>query len=323
MIRVQLFDPISQSIEIGGAELIERWVSNTSLKIWVDLQDNALKKESLLLEETFGLHPLAIEDAQKLRHPPKLERFDDVIFLLLKGLDADSENIDFGTIQVAIFVADRFLITRHSNKSLSTDALWRKVSSNNKIWNQGTQTLALDLVRLIVDRYLDVLLKLEPRLDELEDEIQANPKDTLLHELSDYRSRLKKMRRYLTYQVQLFGELKGSTDYPIEKSLEHDIIDIYERLERASSLANLYSELATDLIDSYISLASHHLNNIMKILTVVTVVFVPLTFMAGIYGMNFEHMPELHYEHGYYFLLSMMILLAVILLFVFRKVKWL
>lgn len=322
MIRVQLFDANTDRIETGGAELIERWQLDTTSKIWVDLQDNSLEEESRLLKDYFGLHPLAIEDAQRSRHPPKLERFDDVIFVLLKGLDAQSSNMDFGTIQISIFVANRFLITRHSNDSLSTNRLWEIAAVDSTLIQKGTHSLALDLARLVVDRYLDILLSLEPRLEELEDEIQTKPKDTLLHELSDYRIRLKKMRRYLTYQVQLFQELKSGTEYAIDHSLTHDIVDIYERLERASSLAKLYYELASDLMDSYISLASHHLNNIMKILTVVTVIFVPLTFMVGVYGMNFEHMPELHLQNGYYFLLGAMALVAISLLLIFRKVKW-
>ena len=323
MIRAHLFNPVSGQIETGGVELVDRWMADTSSLVWVDLQDNPMLEESRLLENAFGLHPLAIEDAQKQRHPPKLERFGDVVFVLLKGLDAQSDSIDFGTIQVALFVSDRFLITRHTKESVSTDKLWHRVAADGQLLHKGTYALALDLARLVVDRYLDILLNLEPRLDELEDEIQTNPKDTLLHELSNYRTRLKKMRRYLTYQVQLFQELKNSADYRIDQALAHDIVDIYERLERANSLANLYYELACDLMDSYLSLASHHLNNIMKILTVVTVVFVPLTFMAGIYGMNFEYMPELHHQHGYYFLLGAMFSVAVVLLFIFRKVRWL
>lgn len=322
MIRVQFFNAHSDCIEIGGIELIERWLADSTAKIWVDLQDNTHEEESHLLKVYFGLHSLAIEDAQKPRHPPKLERFDDVIFVLLKGLDAQSNNIDFGTIQVAIFVTDRFLITRHSDVSLSTNKLWDIAAANCQFWHKGTHSLALDLARFVVDRYLDILLNIETRLEELEDEIQKKPKDTLLHELSDYRTRLKKMRRSLTYQVQLFHELKSNTDYRIDAELTHDIVDIYERLERASSLANLYYELASDLMDSYISLASHHLNNIMKTLTIVTVIFVPLTFMAGIYGMNFDHMPGLHYHDGYFFLLGTMALVVMILLFIFRKVRW-
>lgn len=322
MIRIQLFNAHSDRIEIGGAELIERWLVDSTAKIWVDLQDNTHEEESHLLKVYFGLHPLAIEDAQKSRHPPKLERFDDVIFVLLKGLDAQSNNIDFGTIQVAIFVTSRFLITRHSDVSLSTNKLWDIAAADSKFWHKGTHALALDLARFVVDRYLDILLNIEARLEELEDEIQKKPKDTLLHELSDYRTRLKKMRRSLTYQVQLFHELKSNTDYRIDEELTHDIVDIYERLERAGSLANLYYELASDLMDSYISLASHHLNNIMKTLTIVTVIFVPLTFMAGIYGMNFDHMPELHYQASYFILLGAMALVVIILLCIFRKVRW-
>jgi magnesium transporter len=322
MIRVQLYNPKDDSLVTGGEELIEQWQTDTNLRIWLDLEGNPKKSEHSLLQQCFNIHPLAIEDAQRQRHPPKLERFDDVLFVLLKGLDAETNSIEFGTIQIAMFISDRFLITRHSDHSISTEKLWGRLSKSKQSWQKGTSVIALSLVRLIVDRYLEILLHLEPRLDELEDEIQSNPKDTHLHELSNYRTRLKKMRRYLAYQVQLFNELKDNPEYAIEKSLDHDIVDIYERLERASSLANLYTELTTDLMESYISLASHHLNNIMKILTVVTVIFVPLTFMAGIYGMNFEHMPELHFKHAYYFLLGTMIVVAIFLLFVFRKIKW-
>ena len=323
MIRAQLYDPESKRVETGGQELIARWQEDNSSIIWLDLQDNAISEERALLKQHFGLHPLAIEDAQRLRHPPKIERFGDSVFVLLKGLDAQTDSIHFGTIQLAIFVSDRFFITRHTGVSVSTSKLWGKAETTLKLWEKGPYTFALMLARFVVERYLNILLNLEPRLDELEDEIQTNPKDTLLHELSGYRTRLKKMRRYLTYQVQLFDELRNSKDYRIDQALAHDIVDIYEHLERANSLANLYYELACDLMDGYISLASHHLNNIMKILTVVTVIFVPLTFMAGIYGMNFEHMPELRFQHGYYFLLGAMLVVAVILLIIFRKIKWL
>jgi magnesium transporter len=105
-------------------------------------------------------------------------------------------------------------------------------------------------------------------------------------------------------------------------ALEHELNDVFEQQERANSLTTLYYELASDLIESYISIASHRLNQVMKILTIITAVFVPLSFLAGIYGMNFENMPELHSASGY-FLLGVMAGIALLLLFIFRKMRWL
>jgi magnesium transporter len=183
--------------------------------------------------------------------------------------------------------------------------------------------LALRLCRIMVDRYLGILLALEPRLEELEDEILSSPRDELLGELAGYKSSLKKLRRIFAYHQQVFSALRNG-DYPLfGAEIVHELNDVYEHQERAVSLSGLYYELAVDLVESYISLASHHLNQIMKVLTIVTVIFVPLSFLAGLYGMNFENIPELHARYGYFILLGVMVGIAVTLLALFRKKRWL
>ena len=142
-------------------------------------------------------------------------------------------------------------------------------------------------------------------------------------ELMGYKTDLRKFRRVLLYHVQVFTELMQAPPPQVRKERVHEIKDVYEHQERASSLATLYYEVASDLIDGYISLASHRLNNIMKVLTIVTTIFVPLGFLAGIYGMNFEYMPELKSPSGYFVLLGVMATLVVTLLLVFRKWRWL
>ena len=266
---------------------------------------------------------LAVSDALRERHPPKLEHFEDYTFLLLRGLSAESKDTDFSTIQLALFVGRRFLVTRHSAQSPSTDQLWREAQENAGRFAAGSAALALRLCRIMVDRYLGILLALEPRLEELEDEILNSPRDELLGELAGYKSDLKKLRRIFAYHQQVFTALRNG-DYPLfGENIVHELNDVFEHQERAVSLSGLYYELAVDLLDSYISLASHHLNQIMKVLTIVTVIFVPLSFLAGLYGMNFEYIPELHAHSGYYVLLGIMAAIVVILLALFRKKRWL
>lgn len=318
-----LFEIPDGRLHIGGRELVERWKADERTLIWLDLGDEPPDVTGSLLREEFGLHPLAVSDALRERHPPKLEHFEDYTFLLLRGLSAESKDTDFSTIQLALFVGRRFLVTRHSAESPSTDQLWREAQERIGRLAAGPAALALRLCRIMVDRYLGILLALEPRLEELEDEILNSPHDELLGELAGYKSDLKKLRRIFAYHQQVFTALRNSVSPFFGANIVHELNDVFEHQERAVSLSGLYYELACDLLDSYISLASHHLNQIMKVLTIVTVIFVPLSFLAGLYGMNFEYIPELHAHSGYFILLGIMAVIVVVLLGLFRKKRWL
>ena len=323
MIRCMLYETPDGHPAIGGRELVERWKADERTLIWLDLGDEPAGEAGRLLCEDFGLHPLAVQDALRERHPPKLEHFVDYTFLLLRGLSVESKDTDFSTIQLALFVGRRFLVTRHSAESPSTDRLWREAQENTGRLNAGPAALGLRLCRIMVDRYLGILLALEPRLEELEDEILSSPRDELLGELAGYKSSLKKLRRIFAYHQQIFSALRNG-DYPLfGTEMVHEMNDVYEHQERAVSLSVLYYELAVDLVESYLSLASHHLNQIMKVLTIVTAIFIPLGFLAGLYGMNFENIPELHARYGYYILLGVMAGIVVALLALFRKIHWL
>ncbi len=322
MISTVLFRPGQAVIERGGSELIDIWEHEKDCVIWVNLADNNPEEESALLTDRFGLDPLAIQDAQRTRHPPKLERFENFTFLLFKGLHGDATGLKFKTIQLALFLGERFLITRHSGPSQSIKILNKEVDKPDSPITEGADVLALRLLRIMVDRYLKMILALEPRLEEIEDEMISSPCDELLAELINHKSNLKKYMRVFAYHVQLLLELKTRRFPCFGKDRGHLINDVYEHEERASSLASLYYETAADLIDGYISVASHRLNNIMKILTIVTAIFVPLSFLAGIYGMNFQNMPELQSRSGYFILLSIMASIVAVLLYVFRKRKW-
>lgn len=310
--------------QVGGVELIEQWQAKPDSLIWIDLTENDTVEEAHFLQETFSIHPLAIQDAQRDRHPPKIEAFDKYTFILLKGLTIDTVDIKLKTIQLAIFISNRFLITRHSGTSTSIRRLEKSIEKSNSSQISSPHQLALKLCRFMSERYLKILLDLEPRLEELEELMLKTPDDSMLGELTGYKSDLKRTNRFASYHEQVFNELKQKSFPGVEDNeCMHEIIDVWEQHERALSLSQLYYETASDLIDGYISVASHRLNQIMKFLTVVMAIFVPLSFLAGIYGMNFENMPELHAKSGYFILLGIMATLAGVLLIIFRRIKWL
>jgi len=323
MIRTLMYDPVSGQLEEGKQELVKEWKQDENKLLWLDLDDEPENVATQLLCGDLDLHPLAVQDALRDRHPPKVEDFGNYTFLLFKGLSRVSETLDFTTLQLALFVGKRLLVTRRSSESRSVNQLWEEIRQNATRMANGPARLALQLTRIMVEHYLWLILGLEPRPEELEEEMLARPRDEILGELSGYKTDLKKLRRVFVYHQQVFAGLRACTFPGFGEDIEHELNDVYEQQERAGSLTDLYYELASDLIDSYISIASHRLNQIMKVLTIITAIFVPLGFLAGIYGMNFENMPELHTSSGYFILLGVMLGIATTLLLVFRKKHWL
>jgi magnesium transporter len=323
MYRTLLYRPEQGALQSGGAELIEAWRAAPGSLLWLDLTENPAPEEARLLVEEFVLHPLAVQDAQRARHQPKVEFFERFVFVLLKGLGPDAPSFEFKTIQIAMFIGEGFLVTRHSGASPSIERLMREVMAEPARCADGPDGLALALAKISVDRYIDRLLTLEPRLEQLEHEIVEQPRDALLAELLAYKTDLRQFRRVLSYHVGVFNELLRHSSEHLGRRTIHETRDVYEHQERASGLATLYFDMASDLVEGYISLSSHRLNNIMKVLTIITAIFVPLSFLAGIYGMNFENIPELKSPIGYFVLLGVMGSIAGILMLTFRRKGWL
>ena len=310
------------SVRQGGEELFNEWQTSKQGWIWLDLYDEVPKTEEKFLRSSFALDEFDIIEAQRLRHPPSIAFRDNYTYLLTKPLDSDSHDLDFSTLQLALFVGDNFLVTRRGKPSKYLDQLWDKIVNNKKPNSQPVDILSA-LLRRITTRYANILLNLESRLDVIEDEIFTSTTEDLVRELSSYNTSLRKMRRIIAYHNNIFEELTNKIDYALHPGWREDLEDIASLMQRNNSLADLYQSVITDLIDAYISLNGHHLNQIMKVLTVVTVIFVPITFLAGIYGMNFENIPELKNSNGYFILLSVMSTIAVSLLVIFRKKRWL
>ena len=322
MIKTMLHDRETGETLWGDEGLFAQWTENPRLWIWADFDNEDPLQEKSLFSKTFGLHPLVIADAQRDRHPPKLELFDEYFLLLVHGLDTTTSDLDFKTIPLAFFVGERFLVTRRKFESVSIDGTWAAGENGDLELAQGPAHVAYRILRLVTDRYTNLVEGLEQGIDKMEDEMFENPRDALLEELIAYGRNLKRLRRVFSYHQDLFARLSRK-DHPfVGKQSRHEFTDVYEHTERLASLASLFKELTDDLMNGYISVTSHRLNQIMKVLTVVTVVFLPLTLMAGIYGMNFEYMPELKFQNAYFVLLGIMASIAVVLLLLFRKIRW-
>lgn len=290
--------------------------------VWIDLVGDETGAHRDFLQQCIGLDKLAVDDALRLRHPPKYEDLDDRwCFLLMRGFDANSTSVKFGTIQLALFWRDNLVVTRHAKPSASIAETAAALESGAQPAPGNAWKLLYSILRRLLDRYLPILLRIEARLEEIEEQILKRPSDRLLAELMEFSSQLKRLRRIGAYHEKCFASLRVH-DSKARGITASQLTDLFEQAERLHSLATLQYETTADLTNGYLSVSAHRLNNVMRVLTVVTVLFVPLTFIAGIYGMNFEFMPELHWRWSYFAVLGSMLSVAIGLLVLFRRKGW-
>ncbi|WP_331353048.1 magnesium transporter CorA family protein [Cellvibrio sp. UBA7671] len=309
MIRTQLLTAAGERIE-GNAELIERWRCDYGSYIWIDLinEEPHAEKQFLL---SMQCHPLAVEDVQRFRHPPKTETFDNYTLILYRGITEFNKDLTIQQMTIALFAGDRCLISCHPRHSLGVTHYWENAHHENLLVSPGL--LASRIMRFSVGRYLESILAFETSLNELEDAMQEKPNDEVMRELISYQSRLRKLKRIFSYHEKLVTNLLKDIPQRLideDGDIEHGLQDLFERCERLHGLCTMYYEICGDLINGYLSISSHQLNNTMRVLTVITAIFVPLTFIAGIYGMNFDNMPELHMPYGYFYTLGGMLVIA-------------
>ncbi len=294
----------------------------TSRLVWIDLVGDDSDQHREYMQDRLGLEKLAVDDALRHRHPPKFESLEDGWnFLLMRGFDATSTSVKFGTIQLAVFWRDNLVITRHAKSSASIAEVEAALASGEQPAPADAWRLLYAILRRLLDRYLPILLKIEARLEEIEELILKRPSDRLLAELMEFSSQLKRLRRIGGYHEKCFVSLRAHD--PRSRGINvAQLTDLFEQAERLYSLSSLQYETTADLTNGYLSVSAHRLNNVMRVLTVVTVLFVPLTFIAGIYGMNFEFMPELKWRWSYFIVLGSMASVAIGLLVLFRRRGW-
>jgi magnesium transporter len=325
MIKARLL--AENQVVTGDTTLLGAWRDDPEARLWLDIEGVVAGQVSQLLLD-LGCDELAIAVAARDRHPPKVEEFESSTFLLIRGIASLDENLELSPQQIALFVGDRFLVTVHRGHSVSISHYWETVSDDGELVGDPG-LLALKIMHYASGRYLDAILDFEDHLGTLEDALLSGSAENAMKDLVTYRSRLRILRRIFSYHQRLAEQILGGASSHLgegddEDSLHlHERRSLYDRCERVYSLCTMYYEICGDLVEGHISLSSHRLNNTMKILTIITAIFVPLSFLAGLYGMNFDNIPELHHPRGYFILLGLMATIATGMLILFRRIRWL
>lgn len=318
-----LYEPNTRNVRSGGLELLDEWATLPDAWIWLNISGQPDQPEKKLLSERFGLTDLAIQDAQHERQPPKIEIFEKVLFISLRDLVADEDAIEQKVVGLSLFLGVNFVVTRHYHAVPAIKTVFDSVQTQTHELISGPTHVAYLVARRIVDNYTPVLLGLEERLAELEERVFDEPGDDAIEQITRFNRSFKQLRRHLTNQRDVVAQLHRPTEPLPVKINRQEFNDVFEHLARLTSLCHLNQELAADLLHTHLNLVSHRLNNILRILTIATVIFLPLSLLAGIYGMNFHSMPELSWRYGYFGVLGTMAIIVIVLVTVFKRRDWL
>ena len=287
---------------------------------WVDFNKPSAMEEAEL-RNGFHFHPLAIEDCLEKGHQrPKLDDYQHYLFLLLHGLSRgtyDAQELD-------LFVNDHMLVTFHHHQLQSVDQTWGNVV-NGVSDGQYDDPVSLvhAIVDSVIDEYFPYVYGIEDRLNHIEERTDENSSHDLMDRLFDVRHDMQKLRRSLIPMRDLLYRILSTTKISIDREQQLYFQDVYDHVIKLVEMLESYREFSSDIRDNFISVSSDKMNNIMMTLTVITTIFMPLTFLAGLYGMNFTNMPELDFEYGYFVLLTEMAFIALLRFFIFRKIGWL
>ncbi|MBW4081952.1 magnesium/cobalt transporter CorA [Paenibacillus sp. S150] len=288
--------------------------------IWADFA-TPTAEETLLLDTYFHFHPLAIEDCMHVLQRPKLDYYEDVQFFVLHALNERTLEAE----EVDLFLSKSFLVSYHHQLKPEMAEAWEMVKAeihSRKGWSGGPVAAAYTVMDKLVDRYFPSLYSLEDELADLESQGSSESVEELMSQVFNVRGRLLKLRRTIVPMRDLMYRIVNSQH--VQSNGEERIYfgDIYDHLLKLTDMIEVDREMTADLRDSYISLNSNRMNSIMKTLTVITTVFMPLTLIAGIYGMNFRVMPELDWEYGYLAVVLLMLVLGVGMFRWFRRSGW-
>lgn len=301
--------------------LLPEFLKDEEEIIWADFE-TPTDNESEVLSTVFNFHPLAIEDCIAESHLPKLDDYGDYLFLVIHGARRGDPPGTFSTVDVNFFVGKRFLVTFHPEHTRSIDQIKERCRKNVQSLSKGIDFLLYEIMDRLVDNYFPILDDFDMVIDELEYEAFHNPTRATLDRIFSLRRDVTALRRITAPQREIFNRLSRDSFTVISRRAAPYFRDVYDHLFRISDLAESYKDLSAGLMEAYLMVVSNRLNEIIKVLTLIATIMLPLTLITSIYGMNFEYMPEIKWRYGYLFVLGIMALVGSGLLFYFRKRKW-
>jgi len=272
----------------------------------------------------FNLHPLVLEDILNTEHRPKLEDYGDYLFIIVKMLQFDPEAEDIRTEQVCLILGKNFVLSFQEAEGDVFDGVRDRIRNHKgRIRGMGADYLAYALLDSIVDSYFGILEKIGDRIEGLEAELIAAPTRATQEKIHHFKREMILLRKAVWPLREVISGMQREDSPLVGKATGLFLRDVHDHTVQVIDTVETLRDIISGMLDLYLSSLSHRMNEVMKVLTIIATIFIPLSFMTGVYGMNFEYMPELKWHWSYFVLWGLMLAVAGGMLLFFRRKKWL
>ncbi|MCB0727519.1 MAG: magnesium/cobalt transporter CorA [Ignavibacteriae bacterium] len=276
------------------------------------------------IAKAFDLDNLVLAEVIDTHSRPKVLEYDNCILISLKMMQQNEQTGKITVENLSLILTKSVLISFQESKGDVFEPVRERIRKQKKrIRHGGTDYLTFALLDIVIDNYLFVLTGLGEKIEKLEENLLINPKEDVINEINKYKRELNFLRKSIMPAKEMIFTLAKIDSDLIEESTDIHFKELQDNISQASDSSDSYREILSDQLNIYHTTISSKLNDIMKFLTVFSVIFIPLTFIAGIYGTNFDFVPELHLKYGYFIMWGVMILVVIGMLFYFKRKKWL
>ncbi len=276
------------------------------------------------LGECYGFHPLVLEDILNTDQRPKMEDYGDYLYIVLRMLSYKDQGREIETEQVSLILGPNFVFSFQEKEGDSFDPIRQRIRNNKgRIRKMGADYLAYALIDSIVDNYFIIMEKLGETIEFLEEELVTHPVPETLRTIHQLKRELIFLRKAVWPLREVIASLERGELTLIKEATRLYLRDVYDHTIQVIDTIETFRDMISGMLDIYLSSVSNRLNSVMKVLTIIATIFMPLTFLAGIYGMNFKHFPELEWRWSYPLFWLVSALITISMLLYFKKKKWL
>jgi len=325
-VRISLIDYDEDHLEEKEVSSVEECASylGKSSTTWINIDGVHDMEVMEKIGQHFGIHPLVMEDIADTGHRPKMEVHDNYLLIILKMLSFDDIRHRIVAEQVSLLLLKNTVICFLEDVGDVFDPIRERIRGKGlPIRNRGADYLAYAMMDIVVDYYFTILEKLGERIEELEDKLETDPSPATLRDIRDAKREMILLRRSVWPLREVISGLEKAELSLIHESTRIFLRDVYDHTIQVMDTIESDRDILAGMVELYLSAVSNRMNEVMKVLTIIATIFIPLTFLAGVYGMNFHHMPELTWRWGYPALWVLMTVVAVFMLFYFKRKKWL
>ena len=287
MIRILYFSSAGEIRTDVTTEALPELLHDTEGMLWLDMREESPEACTPILRDVFGFHPLAIDDALEESHVPKVDDWGKYLYLVLHAVSYDIDENDIDTLELDMFVGANYIVTHHDTPLKAVDRVWNLCQRDERHLRRGPVHLLYNLADEVAADYMPVVEDIDVTIDEIEDQVFDNPARSVLEQIFGLKRTLLTLRRIIGPQREVLNKL-GRGDYAVIPT-EYGVFfrDVYDHLVRLYDISESLRDLVGGALDTYLSVINNRMNEVMKTLTVITTMFMPISFLAGFFGMNF------------------------------------